>query len=91
MPARMIPTHGTVGVRKDARRQVRNVLGTGRDDAPDALDAITAAQHLDKILRAASDGELRLVIKHDPHNAGWSSQLSWLQARQLARGEAVER
>jgi hypothetical protein len=82
MPAKMVATHGTVGDRKAARRQVRNLLGTSREDAPEVQQAITAAQHLEKILHDASGGELTLVIEHTTRGP-----LNWRQAREMARGE----
>jgi hypothetical protein len=88
MPARMVARWGTATFRKDARRKVREVLGTSRADAPEVLDAITAAQHLDKIMDMASDGELRVKLVHARPGAV-DATVTWREAREMARGEQV--
>jgi hypothetical protein len=79
---KMQPRYRSVGARKDRRRSIRNVLGTGRDDAPRAEAAITAAQHLDALMRDASDGALRVSITDATGNPR-----SWAWARGQAREE----
>jgi hypothetical protein len=59
----MEPRYQTAGARKDARRRIRNTLGTSRDPAPDAVKALRAAGDLHELLRDASDGRFELVLR----------------------------
>lgn len=48
--------------RRDLRRRIRNGLGTSRDPAPEAVQAIYAVESLDELLRLATGGAYALGI-----------------------------
>jgi len=53
---------GSKTVRKNARREIRNVLGTSSEDAPTLYEAVQAARYLDQLLDYASGGNMRLEV-----------------------------
>ena len=54
---------GTATRRRDARRRVRNALGTSRDQAPSAMTALDAALALSQLLEDATAGNLSLRVQ----------------------------
>jgi hypothetical protein len=59
--ARSSPRRDSVTHRKELRRRVRNMLGTSRDDAPNALVTLKAMRDLSILLSHASNG--RYAVK----------------------------
>lgn len=54
---------GTKTRRKEHRRDVRNVLGTSSDAAPNAVETLRAARSLSALLLDATAGTMELVVK----------------------------
>lgn len=52
----------TAGARKAARRHIRNVLGTTREVAPEARQAIVAAGHTGTLMEDATNGRFTVAI-----------------------------
>lgn len=71
-----LPHDGTKTRRKDARRSVRNVLGTSSDNAPTLAQALEAADHLKRIIDLASGGRYGLAVVRSTDNAE-EGQLAW--------------
>lgn len=53
---------GSKTARREYRSSIRAVLGTTRDPAPDALDALAAARHLGALLDAATAGRYGIAV-----------------------------
>lgn len=54
---------GSKGQRREYRRDVRRLLGTSSDPAPDAHDTLDAARHLSMLLDDATSGRFRLTVE----------------------------
>lgn len=59
---RLTPRYQTIGVRKGIRRDIRNVLGTGRDDAPQGRATVRAAFLISKLMFEATNGKLDVLV-----------------------------
>lgn len=58
----MQPRYESATRRRQCRRNVRNVLGTSSDPAPEAGQVIRAAEAMDELIRLASNGRFALVL-----------------------------
>lgn len=61
-PREAFPKSGTRTRRRDARRDLRRIIGTSSDDAPGLLAALDAAEQLRRIIDMASGGRYGLAI-----------------------------
>lgn len=53
---------GTKTRRREERRDIRTILGTSSDAAPNVHQALRAAEHLSQLLSLATGGAYRLTI-----------------------------
>ena len=60
--ARIEPRNGTATRRRELRRRMRNGLGTTRDSAPEAVEALYVAHNANELLELATDGRFGVAI-----------------------------
>lgn len=86
------PMMASATKRKKERREIRNVLGTSRDDAPSVLGCTRAAIHLNRLIYLASGRRFEIVIKDnklgqtvEPFQAHQSADKEWQADYERAR------
>lgn len=82
----MGPRDQSATERRELRRKIRNVLGTSREEAPGAMEAIMVVQQAQRLLELATGGELSLRLEWH-HDGGHVDFVDYGRARRLARGE----
>lgn len=63
----MEPRNQSATERRQLRSAIRNTLGVGRDEAPDAVQALRAARDMTRLLELATDGRFTLAVIDQPH------------------------
>jgi hypothetical protein len=56
------PAYQTATFRRELRRQVRNLLGSSRDDAPSAVVALKALRLMSELVSAATNGHFDVLL-----------------------------